>query len=65
MRDDLNCAAEIVAAAFLVQHIPVHLACCKIGILIQILINKTLIVSEVEVSFSTVVSNENLTVLIR
>ena len=48
-----------------VQHVPIHLARGKIGILIEIHVDKTLVVTEVEVGFGAVLGDENLAVLIR
>ena len=41
MRDDLDCAAAEIAAAFFRQDRPVYLACCYIGLFCQAFINET------------------------
>ena len=65
MRDDLHGFAQIFACALLIQHVPVHLAGGQVGELIQVLVDETLIVAEVEVSFRAVVGDINLAVLER
>ena len=64
MRNDLNRLAKILALTLTIQNIPVNLTTGKIGVLIQILINKTLIMSQVQIRLRTVIGNENFSVLI-
>ena len=47
MGNDLNRRAKILPSSFLTQDIPVNAAGRQIGILVQILVNKTLIVTEI------------------
>ena len=65
MRYDLNGGAEIFSPALLIEHLPVDLAGGKVGILVQILVYKTLVMSEVKVGFGAVLGDVNLSVLIR
>ena len=65
MRDDLHGFAQIIALAFLVQNIPVHLAGGQVGELVQILVNKALVMSQIQVGFRTVIGDIYLTVLER
>ena len=65
MRDDLNSTPEKFSLSFLVQHIPVDLACSQIGIPVQIFINEALVMPEVQVCFSAVFRHIDFSVLIR
>ena len=65
MRDDLHGLAEVLAPPLLVQHVPVHLAGSQVGIPVQILVNKALIVAEVEVRLASVLGDVDLAVLVR
>ena len=65
MGDYLHRLAQILTSAFLVQHIPVHFAGCQVGKPVQILVDETLIMSEVEVGFRAVLCDKNLSMLIR
>ena len=65
MGDHLYGLAEIFAPALLVQHIPVHLAGGQVGEPIQVFIDESLIVSEVEVGFRAVLGDEYLAMLVR
>ena len=64
MRDNLYRAAEVFSSALFVQNIPVDFAGRQIGILIQIFINKTLIMPEIQIRFRTVFRDIYLSVLI-
>ena len=64
VRNDLHGIAQILAAALFVQHVPVDLSCRQIGILIQIFIDKSFIVSQIQISFCTVFGYINFAVLI-
>ena len=61
---DLNCGTEVLAAALLIQHVPVYLTGGKIGILIQIFVDKTLVVTQIKVCFGAVRRYIYLAVLI-
>ena len=63
VRNDLYGASTIIAAAFLLQNRPVDLSCGDVGILIQIFINETLIMSQIEIGFRSVLGDKNLAVL--
>ncbi len=65
MRDDLHGFAEIFAVALLIQNIPVHLSGGQVGIFVQILVDKTLVVTEIEVGLGAVIGDINLAVLKR
>ena len=65
VRNDLYGASTIVAAAFLLQNRPVDLSCGDVGILIQIFINETLIMSQIKLGFRSVLGDKNLAVLDR
>src|SRR5689334_18420979 len=63
MRDDLHCAAEIVAAAFLANHAFVNLSGGEIIALGHLGTDKALIVPKIEVGLCAVFRNENFAML--
>ena len=65
MRDNLNSTSAKVASSFFLKNRPVYLTCCYIRILIKTFIDKSFIVSKVKVSFSSIISYENFTMLYR
>ena len=65
MRNDLYGFAQIFTSSFLLKNIPVNLAGCQIGILIQIFIDESFIVTQVQICFCTIVCYENFTMLVR
>ena len=65
MRDNLYGFAQIIAAAFLVQNVPVYLAGGEVGILVQILVNEALVVTEIQIGFRAVLRDVHLAVLER
>ena len=65
MGNHLNGGAKVLSSALLVQNVPVDFAGGQIGILIQILVDKSFIVPEVKIGFSSVLGHVHLTVLIR
>ena len=65
VRDDLHCASAEISAPFFQKDRPVDLSCSDIGILGQALIDESLVVSEIEIGLSAVVSDKNLSVLYR
>lgn len=64
MRNDLNRRAEELAAALLVENIPVDLSGRQIGIFVKILVDEALVVTEVKVSLGSVLRDVYLSVLI-
>ena len=62
---DLHCGTKEFSAALLIQHVPVYLTGGKIGILIQIFVDKTLVVTQIKVCFGAVRRYIYLAVLIR
>ena len=65
MWDNLYRSSAEISAAFFLQNGPVNLTGCDIGIFRQTLIDKTLIMSKVQVCLGTVVGYEYLTMLDR
>ena len=65
MRDDLHGLAQIVAAAFLVQHALVNLARGEIVGLAHARLNEPLVVAQVQIGFSAIVGNKHLAMLQR
>ena len=65
MRNHLNGSSAVISVAFLIDHGPVHLSGGDVGIVIQVLVDKTLIVSQVQIRFRSVVRYKHLSVLNR
>ena len=65
VRNHLNSFAEVLALALLCEHIGIDLARGEVGVFVQILVDKTLVMSEVKVCFRAVLGDINLAVLIR
>ena len=65
MRDDLHGLAEVLARALLVEHVPVDLAGRQVGKLVEILVDKALIMAEIQVGLGAVLGDKNLAVLKR
>ncbi len=65
VRDDLDGAAEVVAAALLGDHGVVDAAGGHVGVALQVLVDEALVVAEVEVGLGAVLGDEDLAVLVR
>ena len=65
MRNYLYGTSAVITAAFFVKYRPVDLSSGNIGILGQAFIDKTFIMSQVQVSLSSVIGNKYLAVLYR
>ena len=65
MRDHLNRLAEILAAALLVEHVPVYLTGREVGELVEVLIDETLVMAEIEIRLRAVLRHIHLAVLVR
>ena len=65
VRDDLNGSPAVIAVSFLVQYGPVHLACRHIGIPVQTFIDKSLIMSQIQIGLRAVVGDKHFSVLDR
>lgn len=65
MGNNLYCAAAVIAAALFLENSPVHLACRHIGVLVETLVDKTLIMTEVQICLGAVVRHKNFAVLNR
>ena len=65
MRNNLNGLAKVITTTLLVKNVPINLTSGNVRALGQININKTLIMTKIQVSLSTIVSYEYLTMLIR
>ena len=65
MRDYLHCAAQVVAAPLLVQNVPVDAPRRQVGESVEILIDESFIVSQIQISLSSVIRDEDLAVLVR
>ena len=63
VRDDLDGVAEVFAAAFLCDNGGVDLAGGHVSGLVEVFVQEALVVSDVEVGFSTVVGDKDFTVL--
>ena len=62
---DLHCGTKEFSAALLIQHVPVYLTGGDIGILIQVLIDETLIMSQIQIGLCTIFCDEYLAMLDR
>ncbi len=62
--NDLDGLSQIFAPALLIQHVPVDLAGGQVGELIQVLVNKPLIVAQVQVRLQAVLRDVDLPVLV-
>ena len=62
--DNLDGTAQVVPPALPVQHVPVHLARGDGGIDGEILVNKPLVVPQIQVGLRAVVGDEHLAVLV-
>ena len=65
MRNYLYGLAEIISATLFVEHVPVYLTGSKVGILIELDIYESFVVSEVEVGFRAILRNVHFTVFVR
>ena len=65
MRDHLHRLAEILAVTLLIEHIGVDLACREVAVFVQILVDKTLIMTEIEIGLGAVLGHIHLAVLVR
>ena len=65
VRNYLHRTAQILAAALLVEHIPIHASGGEVGKAVQVLVYKALVVTEVEVSFRAVLCHVHFPVLVR
>ena len=65
VRNDLDGVAEVFAAPFLAQHVPVDLACGEVVPPAHGRADKSFVVAEIEIGLRTVVGDEHLPVLKR
>ena len=65
MRNDLYGPAAVIASAFLLQDRPVDLAGGDVGILVQTFVNKTLIMSQIQIRLGPVIGDKYFAVLDR
>ncbi|CAK7018601.1 MAG: hypothetical protein DELT_03266 [Desulfovibrio sp.] len=63
MRDHLHRFPKVFPLPLLGQHVPIDLACRKVGEFIEILVDKPLIVPEVKVRLCAVFRHENFPML--
>ena len=64
VRDDLHRFAEELSPALAVEHVPVHLARGEVGIAVEVLVDESLVMSEVEVGLRAVLGDEHFAVLV-
>ena len=65
VRDHLHGAAKIFSVTLLVKNVGVDLAGREVGIFVEVLVDKTLVVTEVKVGLCSVLGHINLAVLVR
>ena len=63
--DHLDGLPQVLAPALLVEHVPVDLAGGQVGVLVQVLVNKPLVVAQVQVGLRPVLGDVHLPVLVR
>ena len=61
----LYSAAQVITFTFFIDYRPVHFTCCNVGTFTKVNIDKAFIVTQIKVSFSTVICYEYFTVLVR
>ncbi len=64
MRDDLHGGAKIFAPALLVEHVPVDLSCGQVGKAVQVFVDESLVVPQIQVGLRAVLRHIDLSVLI-
>ena len=62
--DDLHGLPQVLAPALLVEHIPIDLAGCQVGVLVQVFVDEALVVAQVQVRLGAVLGHIDLAVLI-
>ena len=65
MRNYLHGASQIIPVSLFIQHIPVHLTCRQIAELVEILIDKTLVMTQIQIGLCSVLRYKNFPMLIR
>ena len=65
MRDDLDGASAVISAPLFLQDAPVNLSRGDVGVFIQVLVDKTLVVSQIQICLGAVVGDEDFSVLDR
>ncbi len=65
MRNHLNGRAEVLAAALFLDHRVVNLTRRNVVCALKILVDETLVMSEIEIGLGAVLCYENLAVLVR
>ena len=63
MGNNLHGRAEVFSASLFIKYIPVDLTGSQVGVFIQVLVNKALIMTEVKVGFGTVLGYIHLAML--
>ncbi len=64
MRDDLHRAAKVAALTLAIQHAPENFTRGHRGLLIQRLVDKALVVAEIQVGLRAVVRDEDFAMLV-
>ena len=64
VRNHLDSRTEIFPSPFLIEHIPVDLARGEVRILIQILVNKPFVMSQIQICLRPIFRNEDLPMLV-
>ena len=65
MRNDLHGAAEVFSVALFVKNVGVDLSGREVGIFVEVLVDKTLVVTKVKIGLGAVLGHINLAVLVR
>ena len=64
MRDYLHRGSQVLAPSLAVQNVPVYSSGCQVRELVKVLIDESLVMSQVQIGLSAVIRNIDLTVLI-
>ena len=65
MRNNLNSCPKVFSTAFLTKHFTINFTSCHVGIFVEIDIDETFIVTQVQICFSSVICHKNFPVLVR
>ena len=64
MGDDLHRGAEIFSLPLLVQNVPIDLSCGQVGVFVQVFVDESFIMPQIQVGFRTVLGHIHLAMLI-
>ena len=65
MRNDLDSCAKVLATAFFTKNFTVNFTSCHVGIFVEIDIDETFIVTQVQICLSPIICHKDFSVLVR